>query len=102
MTSASTYSNIGIYRPSIQKDPDAVLDYSFDWTDWLAGVSDSIDSYSITGTDVAVLSDSRNGAIITVWCGAATPGTVAKLVCRVVTAGARIEDRTIYLIVKER
>lgn len=97
-----TYSEIGIYRPSIPKDPDAVLEYTFDWTDWLALVSDSIASYTVTVSSATKESDVRVGALVTAWVSGGTAGTVASILCRIVTVGGRTEDRTIYLLVQER
>lgn len=100
-----TYSEIGVYRPSIPKDPDAALEYTFDWTDWLAEVSDTIDSYTLTVSGVTKTSDARVGARVTVWVSGGTVNALAapaSIACRIVTAGGRTEDRTIYLLIRER
>ena len=99
-----TYKETGVNRPSIPKDPDAVLDYSFDWTDWMDGVTDTIDSVVITASGVAVDSIVPSGDVVTVWVSGGTPGEVATVTCSVTTNStpARKDDRTIYLIVKER
>lgn len=101
-----TFSEIGNPRPSIVKDPSAVLDYVFDWTDWLAEVGDAIASYSVTVDGVTKDSDSRVGARVTVWVsgGVATAGEVASITCSVTTTSspARTEQRTIYLKIRER
>lgn len=97
-----TYSEIGIYRPSIPKDPDAVLEYTFDWTDWLALVSDSIATYTVTVTGATKESDVRVGALVTAWVSGGVVGSVASVLCRIETVGGRTEDRTIYLLVQER
>jgi hypothetical protein len=84
-------------------DPQAVLDYTWDWTDWLAE-GDSITSYALTpSAGVIVNSDSRNEALITAWMEVDT-GATGRLgvVCHVVTAQGREDDRTLYLLVIER
>lgn len=95
-----TYSELGANRPSILKDPDAVLDYSFDWTDWLAG--DTISSYTVTVSGVTKNSDARVGAVVTTWLSGGTLGQIASATCGIVTAGARTENRTIYLRIRQR
>ncbi len=101
--SVETFSEIGVYRPSIVKDPDAVLDYSFDWTDWLA-VGESISTWSVTVSGVTKDAEDRVGAIITVWVsgGTAGPGVIATLVCAITTNQGRTDNRTIYLKIRER
>jgi hypothetical protein len=102
--STETFSEIGIYRPSIIKDPDASLDYAFDWTDWL-DAGEAIASWSTTVSGVTKIADDRVGAVITVWVsgGTASPGSVATITCAITTdsAPARIDNRTIYLKIKE-
>lgn len=97
-----TFSLIGQHRPSILKDPEAVLDYTFDWTDWLEGISDTISSRTVTGTGVTVDSSAQVGPLVAVWCSGGTPGTVARIECKIVTAGGRTDERTIYLLIQER
>lgn len=97
-----TYSQIGVKRPSIRKDPDAVLDYTFDWSDWLEGVSDSISTASVTASGATVESSSHANGLVTAWVSGGTDGTTASVTCRIVTADGRTEDRTIYLIVEAR
>ncbi len=96
-----TFSEIGVYRPSIPMDPHAKLDYTFDWTVWLAGIADTIASMVITPTGVTIDDSSQAGALVTVWCSAPV-APVASVHCKIVTAGGRTDARTIYLIVKER
>lgn len=103
--STDTYSEIGNPRPWITKDPDAVLDYSFDWTDWL-NAGELIDSHVVTVDGVTKDSDTRSGAIVTAWVsgGAAIVGQMASVTCKITTNSvpARTEQRTVYLRIRER
>ncbi len=103
--SVETFSEVGNRRPWIAKDPDATLDYSFDWGEWLAA-GESISSYSVTVDGVTKQSDSRSGSVVTAWVsgGVATPGSVATITCQVTTdsSPARTDQRTIYLKIRER
>lgn len=95
-------------RPLIDKDPDATLDFSFDWGDWLDVVSDSIVSANVTTTDADVTIedfDVLGGSIVRVWVSGGTVGTTVPILCRITTASspiARIDDRTMYLKIVER
>jgi hypothetical protein len=84
----------------IPKDPDAVLDYSWNWATWLG--SDTIASYVIEVDGVTLNSDSRNVSVVTAWLSGGTAGETATATCRVTTAAGRTEDRTIYLDVADR
>lgn len=99
-----TYSNTGIESPWIAKDSDATLDYIFNWTDWLALAGDNIASYAVTVDGVTLASDSRTGAYVTAWVSGGTVGETASVTCRVTTnaSPARVEQRTVYLKIRER
>lgn len=89
------------------KDPDAVLDYAVSWAAWLSGVSDtlSVSEWSIvTSTTVPPLvidTDTSDDTTATVWLSGGLAGTKYALQNRITTAGGRVNDRTIYVKVKE-
>lgn len=96
-------------KASIIKDPNAVLDYTFDWTDWLDDIPDTILSAAVVidsqaeGGDATVNSISIVGLkAVVAWVQGGTVNTKVALRCRITTNGARIEDRTVYLNIKER
>ncbi len=103
--STETFSEIGVYRPSISKDPDATLDYGFDWTDWLAG-GESIATWTVTVNGVTKEAEDRVGPVVTVWVSGGTPGpsSIATITCAITTdaSPARTDNRTIYLKIQER
>lgn len=85
-----------------KKDPDSVLDYTFDWTSWLAEKSDTIASYAVAvdeGDGLAIDSHSRSGGVVTVWLSGGTEGTTYLVRCRVVTTGGRTEDHSRLLTI---
>jgi hypothetical protein len=97
----------GTYQ--ILKDPDAVLDYTFDFTDWLDLVSDTINTAVCSIVDApttggAVNSSAIVGKKVVAWVSGGTPGKKIALRCRITTnnSPARVDDRTVYLKVKER
>lgn len=99
-----TFSLIGNPSPSIPKDPDAALDYIFNWTEWLALGGDSIASYAVTVNGVTKDSDARTGAYVTAWVSGGTAGETASVTCSVTTNSTppRTDHRTVYLKIRER
>lgn len=104
-----TYDLTNPDKPLIFKDPNAVLDYSWDWFNaasgeangWLNG--DTYSSHTITAdAGITVNSSSQSGGIITAWLAGGTVGVKYKVTCRIVTTGGRTDDRTIYIKIKER
>jgi len=98
-------------KATITKDPDAVLDYTFDWTDWLLAVTDTILSAEAivendTVCDVTVddteVTDMDTKVVV--WLSGGIIGKTATVRCRITTNStpARIDDRTIYVKIKAR
>jgi len=83
------------------KDPDAVLDYSIDWEDWLDGDTISTSSWTLQ-SGIVKESDSKTTTVTTIWISGGTVGKVYAVTNRIVTAASRTEDRTFYLDVRER
>jgi hypothetical protein len=84
------------------KDPSAVLDYVFDWTEWLATV-ETITDYTITAdTGITVDSSTEDDGKVTVWLSGGTAGINYKVACLITTAAGRTDERTIWIKVVER
>ncbi len=88
------------------KDPDAVLDYVFDWRDastpWLA-TSETVVGHAITAdTGLAVDSSTENNGKITVWLSGGTAGINYKVACLITTSAGRTDERTIWIKVTNR
>ena len=84
------------------KDPDAVLDYVFDWSDWLAD-GETISSKVITvPTGMTLESDAESGALVTVWLSGGTAGTNYIVACKIVTSLARTDERSIRILTADR
>jgi hypothetical protein len=86
----------------IKKDPNAILDYAFDWTEWLDG--DTIASYTIECQPGLTLAnqnlDTANKKVI-VWLSGGTPGSSYSLLCRVHSVLGRIDDRTVVFVIED-
>lgn len=108
-------------RAIIPKDPDATLDYSADWTAWLDGISDTIDTTNATwatptypsgGIDILLpdafdtplveVSRSSTTKIVTGFIKGGQIGKMQRATFRIYTVGGRIDDRTIYIKTMER
>jgi len=96
---------------SITKDPNAILDYIFDWTLWLDAVGDTLATHvaAVTGSDpastAAIAASSISGKMVIVWVSGGVLGETVSLRCRITTSLSpqpRTDDRTAYLKIRER
>lgn len=83
------------------KDPDAILDYTIDWLNWLC--SDTI----VTGTwvvpsGITRVTDTITTTTATIWLSGGTVGKSYNLVNKINTSGGRADNRTISLMVREK
>ena len=95
------------------KDPNAVLDYKFDWatatngngfTDYLE-TGETIASHTITAeTGLTLDSDAAadTDTSVIAWVSGGTAGTTYTLACRIVTSLGRTDERTIDIKVEQR
>ena len=92
------------------KDPSAVLDYVFDWTEWLAtGETIAVDSetgkklITITAdTGITVDSSTEDDGKVTVWLSGGTAGTTYRVECLIATTAGRTDERSLWITVQER
>lgn len=89
--------------PSVfEKDSDAVLDFQFEWEDWL-GPSETITSVTITASPgITVDSSTNTDDTVTVWLSAGTAGQPYTVACRITTNQARTDERTMTIRVVNR
>lgn len=83
------------------KDPDAVVDYAFDWADWMA-TGDTIASYTLTVDGVTLDSDSSTDTAVVAWLSGGTAGSLASIACKVTTGAGRTDERTAVIKIRER
>lgn len=85
------------------KDPDATLDYSIDWTDWLNGDTiASMEYLADTGITVETAMCTETDTSSFLWLSGGTLGETYDVVCRITTAAGRIDDRTLRFKIKQR
>jgi len=85
------------------KDPDAILDYAIDWSDWLA-TSETISSRTVSVESGLIESstDTESSGVVTMWLSGGTVGTTYSVACKIVTNAGRTDERTINIKVVER
>lgn len=89
---------------SIIKDPGARLPYTWDWTDWLAAEADTISDATVR-LPQGLIADGEpviDGGFVTQLVQGGTVDTVHRMVCQITTAGGLIDERSIYLTIKDR
>ena len=90
--------------PTIDKDPDAVLDYSQDWSDWLSPLSDTITGTPTwtVGAGLTKTSQSNTTTSATAFISGGTVGSKEPVACKITTTGGRTDERTVYLKIVQR
>lgn len=102
----TTYDVTNPKKPKIEKDPNAILDYSEDWATWCEDAgNDTIVTHDILFEDastLALVSSSVTANVVTAFISGGTAGTTERVVFRVGTSGGRTDDRSIYLKIVDR
>jgi hypothetical protein len=88
--------------PSYIKDPDAVLDYGFDWSEWLqSGETVASASWTVP-TGITKNSQTNSTTVSLAWLSGGTAGTNYNVSCKITTSESRIDERTMTIIVRNR
>ncbi len=96
------------------KDPEAVLDWYFDWaalsngtgeSDWLAG-GETVADHTVTVTPAGLAVESsaavNGGTAVQVWLSGGVAGVDYRVTCRVVTSAGRTDERSATVKVRQR
>jgi len=81
----------GWYSPD--KDPTAVLDYSVDWTQWLAQDTLATSSWS-ADVGITVTATSFTTTVATVWLSGGTAGRIYSIHNSITTVGGRVNEQS--------
>lgn len=98
------------------KDPDEVLDYSVDWSRWIAsatitGVTWYVDNENNVKTElndsdivngIQCVSRTNTDTVATIYLGQGVVNTNYKFYCKISTTAGSVAERTIRLRVKEQ
>lgn len=85
----------------IQKDPNSVLDYEIDWTEWLDADTIATSTWTFPA-GLTKDSDTNTTTTTTVWASGGTVGLRYAAVNRIVTAAGRTEDAELVFNVTDR
>lgn len=86
------------------KDPDAHLDYGWDWSAWLDS-GDTIATAEVVGDTaggITVEDITHTDTTVTAWVSGGTVGRSYTLACRITTTDGRTDDRTLQLNIANR
>lgn len=85
------------------KDPDAVLDYTIDWSAWLPPGDTIVDAVATSSAPDKLVVDSTSHTTdeTTVWLSGGEVGQTYDVVTHITTNDGREDDRTITIVVKE-
>ncbi|WP_420032209.1 hypothetical protein ACN2WE_04945 [Streptomyces sp. cg28] len=86
------------------KDPAARLDYTWDWTLWLASTADTISAARVTlpAGLTAVQAPTLTDTVVTQRVEGGVLGDTYKMVCQITTSSGLIDERTIDLTILNR
>ena len=88
--------------PTFLKDPDATLDFGFDWNEWLASTETILTAVWTVPSGITKSSQIETDGYTTVWLSSGTVNTDYNLTCRITTSDGRIDDRTMTIKVRSR
>jgi len=85
------------------KDPNATLDFGFDWSQWL-GDDEAIIDYAVNVSPCGIVNDfnTNTAGSVIVWLSSGSVGQRYSVACLITTSGSRIDERTIKIDVRDR
>lgn len=86
------------------KDPEATLDFSQDWSAWLAD-GETLTAATVTAADGITKSTAETftpEGVVTVWVSGGTVGTVYRLTFHITTSAGREDERSMTIAIRER
>lgn len=88
---------------AFKKDPDATLDYTFDWSAYLTAEGDSIVSIQwVLSSGLVLVSQVFSSTAPSAFVSGGVLDAAETLTCRITTSGGRIDDRTAVLNITQR
>lgn len=84
------------------KDPDAVLDYSIEWSKWLAGDQIQTSAWTVSDPALETADDSNTATRTTVWLSGGAAEHSYTVTNRITTSGGRTDERSFVVQVEDR
>lgn len=86
----------------IEKDPNAFLDYSVNWANWLEGAETIVTSTWYAPTGITKSNESELNGVATVWLAGGTVGKEYTIVNRITTSNGRQDERSFRVRIQNR
>jgi hypothetical protein len=85
-------------------DPQSILDYQWDWTDWLhEGETLTVSLYDIPGDgNLTIVSSSFTDTVATAYVGGGTDGATYEVTNHIVSSEGREDDRVITFLIRNQ
>lgn len=84
------------------KDPNSTLDWTFDWSNWLAALETISTATFTTTAGITVTTSTNTSTSATVWLSGGNTGQIYSVTSTVVTSGGRTDERSITIRVQNR
>ena len=84
------------------KDPDAVLDYSIEWSKWLAGDQIQTSTRTAGDPDLQAANETNTATRTTVWLSGGTAGQSYTVTNHITTVGGCTDERSFTIQVENR
>ena len=85
------------------KDPSAFLDYSLDWSDWLAtGETIITSTWATSSADITLSLGANSGTITTIWAAGGVAEKDYTITNTITTGATRVDQRSITLTCEDR
>ncbi len=85
-----------------QQDPNALLDYTLDWTAWL-DTGETIDTSEwFVDAGLTVGATSSADGLNTVWLSGGTDGVTYRVTNRISSSDNRVDERSFYVRIGQR
>lgn len=85
----------------IRKDPDAKLDYTLDWREWLDGDIVKTSTWELD-PGLTMESATHDGMKTTIWLSGGDAGEHYKVTNHIITTDGREDERSFTVVVRER
>jgi len=84
------------------KDPNAKLDYGWDWSEWLNGDNIVSSTFTASSPDINIVSSTNSSFDTTVWLSGGVVGQKYTITNHIVTAAGREDDRSFDVKIQNR
>jgi hypothetical protein len=88
--------------PTYSMDVNAVLDFAWDWSNWLAPLETIVTSTVTASPGISVDSSTNSTSKVTVWLSGGTSGRIYTVTNLISTNQGRTDERTITIRVVQR